>query len=152
MIKDQLCLELIPNDPFLRPHRIISPLIKTAAYLSTMSGFMGTNVLYIVVPVVIVAVVAYILIKLPPPVRSFQRKPGATRRFRRTAPVSARADSWPDLELPALDEAQPSGQAPRGGTRDGSGVEAPAPVWKLTRQPRRKWSFTIPKKPALRLK
>lgn len=115
-----------------------------------MSVNIGANVLYIVVPVVLVAVVAYILVKLTPPIRSLSLRPRGARRVRRAAPVFARADSWPDLELPALRGADTSGKTPPGGTKDGSGIQAPASVWNPTRQSRLDWSFTIPKNPARR--
>lgn len=118
-----------------------------------MSDHIGITVLFIVVPVALVALVACLFIKLPPPVQSISRRPGtSTRRVRRAAPVFTRTDSWPDLESFTLHRAEPVDQAPRSGTSDKLGIDAPASVWNPTRQNRLSWGFTIRNSPAHRPK
>jgi hypothetical protein len=98
---------------------------------------MGITWLYIVLPLILVALVSFVLTKLPPPVQPASRRPGvSTRRVRKAAPVFTRADSWPDLESLTLYGDEPLGQAQRSGTKDKSDIEAPASVWKPARQTR----------------
>lgn len=129
-------------------YRIISSIVETAASLSTMSDHIGITVLFIIVPVALVASVALILLRLPPPPQSVSLRRGKpARHIRRVAPVFTHTDSWPDLESQTLHRAQPLAQAPRSGDIDKLGLEAPASVWNPTRQNRLNWGFTMRNSP-----
>lgn len=140
-----------------------SPGIQLNASLSTMSDHIGIKVLFIIIPIALVACFSFILLKLVIPLRwAKPRGRSSSETISRTTPAredilfNRHADSWPDLERSTpVRVARPvvkQGKRGRDADTDVPTIETPkaAAVWNPSRQSRLDWTFTTRTAPSHR--
>lgn len=124
---------------------IINPI---KASLSTMSDRIVFIILFTLVPIALIAAVAFALLKLLIPLwwTLPEERLAASRPVRNPlrALSALAADSWPDLErfTPDRKEVRAGGSHQLRSSTDTSSLESPSKIWKPPRQSRLDWTFS----------
>lgn len=124
----------------------ISFLLYNIAF-STMNDRIGITVFWILGPIILVACVSFVILKLLTPAHRKQSKPVRVKQPSRRQKTSITvADSWPDLERHTPDSRIPIEAAQV--HNPCRSVQSPLPAWKPSRQSLLDWSFTSPPDPS----
>lgn len=124
---------------------ILSLLYNIA--FSTMNDRIGITVFWILGPIILVACVSFVILKLLTPGHRKQSTPVRARQPSRRQKISITvADSWPDLERHTPDSKIPIEAAQV--HYPCRSVQSPLAAWKPSRQSLFDWSFKSPPHPS----